>query len=153
NMQQVAGSVSQLSAASSQITQQVERAVSITNHAVDETVKADATVHSLTEAALKIGEVVEMINAIAAQINLLALNATIEAARAGEAGKGFAVVANEVKMLATQTTKATEQIGQYITSIQGVTDDTVDAIKNISNKIREVNDISTSIAAAVQEQS
>lgn len=153
NVQSVASATSQLSSAVNEINQQITRATSITSIAVDEAHKADITVQTLTDAAGKIGEVVEMINAIAAQINLLALNATIEAARAGDAGKGFAVVASEVKNLATQTTKATEQIGQLISSIQGATGETVSAINSIGGKIREINEISTTIAAAVEEQS
>lgn len=153
NVQMVAGAASQLSSAVNEINQQVGRASAITLQAVSEAQKADGTVQGLTDAAQKIGEVAEMINAIAAQINLLALNATIEAARAGEAGRGFAVVASEVKNLATQTSKATEQIVQYIASIQGATGATVGAIKNIGSKIREINEISTVIAAAVEEQS
>ena len=153
NVQTVASAATQLSTAVNEINQQITRATAITAMAVEEAGKADITVHSLTEAAGKIGEVVEMINTIAAQINLLALNATIEAARAGDAGKGFAVVASEVKNLATQTTKATEQIAQFITSIQGATGHTVSAISNIGGKIREINEISTTIAAAVEQQS
>ena len=143
NVQTVASATTQLSSAVNEINQQITRATSITNSAVAEAQQADETVQTLTDAAQKIGEVVEMINSIAAQINLLALNATIEAARAGDAGKGFAVVASEVKSLATQTTKATEQIGQYISSIQNATGETVGAIKNIGGKIREINEIST----------
>lgn len=153
NIATVSEAALQLSSAVNEINQQITRATNITNSAVDEASKADVTVQTLTEAAGKIGEVVEMINTIAAQINLLALNATIEAARAGDAGKGFAVVASEVKNLATQTTKATEQIAQFITSMQGATNDTVSAISNIGSKIREINEISTTIAAAVEEQS
>ena len=153
SVQSVASATSQLSSAVNEINQQITRSTSITNSAVDEAKKADITVQTLTEAANKIGEVVEMINTIAAQINLLALNATIEAARAGDAGKGFAVVASEVKNLATQTTKATEQIAQFISSIQGATGETVSAINSIGGKIREINEISTTIAAAVEEQS
>lgn len=153
SVQSVASATSQLSSAVNEINQQISRATSITSTAVNEAQQADVTVQSLTEAAGKIGEVVEMINAIAAQINLLALNATIEAARAGDAGKGFAVVASEVKNLATQTTKATEQIAQLISAIQGATGQTVSAIGNIGTKIREINEISTTIAAAVEEQS
>jgi methyl-accepting chemotaxis protein len=152
NVQTVSGATSQLSAAVSEINMQVNRASGVTASAVAEASQADGTVQGLSDAAQKIGEVVEMINSIAAQINLLALNATIEAARAGEAGKGFAVVASEVKSLATQTTKATEQIGQYISSIQTATGETVGVIKNIGSKIREINEISTTIAAAVEEQ-
>lgn len=152
SMQMVAASTAQLSSAINEITQQVARSASITNDAVQEAQNADTTVQSLTSAAQKIGEVLEMINSIASQINLLALNATIEAARAGDAGKGFAVVASEVKNLANQTTKATEEIAQYINSIQGATGETVSAIKNIGAKIRSINEISTTIASAVEEQ-
>jgi methyl-accepting chemotaxis protein len=153
NIQSVARAATRLSTAVQEINQHISRATSITSTAVTEAHKADGTVQGLTQATQKIGEVVEMINTIAAQINLLALNATIEAARAGEAGKGFAVVASEVKTLATQTTRATEQIGQFISSIQNATGETVGAIKSIGSKIREINDISTIIAAALEEQS
>ena len=153
NMQTVANATSQLSSAVNEINQQINRAASITATTVQDANRADSTVKGLTDAAQKIGEVVEIINSIAAQINLLALNATIEAARAGDAGKGFAVVASEVKNLAAQTTKATEQIGQFINSIQTATGETVGAIKIIGSKIHEINEISTTIAAAVEEQS
>jgi len=152
NVQSVASATSQLSNAIASISQQIERSGGLTSSAVDDAQKADDSSASLTDAAQKISEVVEMINSIAAQINLLALNATIEAARAGEAGKGFAVVASEVKNLATQTTKATEQIGVLIGAIQNATSDTVGVIKNISTKIRNINEISTTIAAAVEQQ-
>ena len=107
---------------------------------------------SLADAALKIGEVVKLINDIAGQTNLLALNATIEAARAGEAGKGFAVVASEVKSLATQTAKATEDIGTQIAGIQNATQEAVAAIKGIGGTIASISEIATAIAAAVEEQ-
>ena len=152
NVQMVASATTQLSSAVNEISAQVARASSIASTAVQEASNADATVQSLSEAAQRIGEVLEMINSIAAQINLLALNATIEAARAGDAGKGFAVVASEVKNLAGQTTKATEQISQYIEAIQGATGNTVNAIKHIGGTINEINQISTTIAAAVEEQ-
>jgi methyl-accepting chemotaxis protein len=153
NVETVANASEQLSAAITEISQQVSRATVITTSAVEAARKTSHTAQGLTTAASKIGEVVEMINSIAAQINLLALNATIEAARAGEAGRGFAVVASEVKTLATQTTKATEQIGEYITSIQHASNDTASAIESISKTIDEINNISTTIAAAVEEQS
>jgi methyl-accepting chemotaxis protein len=153
NVETVANASEQLSAAITEISQQVSRATTITTSAVEAAKKTNRTAQGLTTAATKIGEVVEMINSIAAQINLLALNATIEAARAGEAGRGFAVVASEVKTLATQTTKATEQIGDYIASIQQASTDTVGAIESISKTIDEINNISTAIAAAVEEQS
>ena len=107
---------------------------------------------SLGRSSQEIGQVVKVITSIAQQTNLLALNATIEAARAGEAGKGFAVVANEVKELARQTARATEEIGQKITSVQKDTDHAVKAIQEISQVISKLNEISTSIAGAVEEQ-
>ena len=109
-------------------------------------------VSELSKAASRIGDVVELINTIAGQTNLLALNATIEAARAGEAGRGFAVVASEVKALAEQTAKATGEIGQQITGIQAATQDSVNAIKEISGTIERLSEISSTIAAAVEEQ-
>ncbi len=152
NVQMVSSATSQLSSAINEISGQIARATTITAAAVEEAKTTDVTVKGLTEASGKIGEVLEMINSIAAQINLLALNATIEAARAGEAGKGFAVVASEVKNLAGQTTKATEQIAVFINSIQGATGETVAAINSIGAKIRDINAISSTIAAAVEEQ-
>ena len=110
------------------------------------------TVQGLAEAASKIGEVVTLINDIAGQTNLLALNATIEAARAGEAGKGFAVVAGDVKNLANQTAKATEDISAQVTAIQNETNDAVGAIERIRDVITEVNEIATTIATAVEQQ-
>jgi methyl-accepting chemotaxis protein len=121
----------------------------------DASVKANETngkVEGLAEAARKIGEVVNLISEIAEQTNLLALNATIEAARAGEAGKGFAVVASEVKNLATQTAKATEEIGQQIGGMQAATGEAVEAIRVIVRVIEEMNEISASIAGAVEQQ-
>jgi methyl-accepting chemotaxis protein len=152
NVQMVSNATGELSSAINEISAQVAKATSITSIAVQDARQADHTAQGLTSASQKIGEVLEMINSIAAQINLLALNATIEAARAGEAGKGFAVVASEVKSLAGQTTKATEEIAQYITSIQGATSETVGALSNIGGKINEINTIATTIAAAVEEQ-
>ena len=109
-------------------------------------------VSELSKAATRIGDVVELINTIAGQTNLLALNATIEAARAGEAGRGFAVVASEVKALAEQTAKATGEIGQQISGIQAATQESVGAIKEISGTIERLSEISSTIAAAVEEQ-
>ena len=113
---------------------------------------ANLTVQRLGESSVGIGKVIKVITSIAQQTNLLALNATIEAARAGEAGKGFAVVANEVKELARGTARATEEIGQKIEAIQSDTRSAVEAIAQISNIIKEINDISNNIAAAVEEQ-
>jgi methyl-accepting chemotaxis protein len=113
---------------------------------------ANSTVTKLGESSSEIGKVIKVITSIAQQTNLLALNATIEAARAGEAGKGFAVVANEVKELAKETAKATEDIGQKIEAIQGDTRDAVAAIANIGAIISQINDIQNTIASAVEEQ-
>lgn len=152
NVQTVASAAAQLSASISEISSQVSRSSSITQSAVQEAGRANKTAASLSEAAQKIGTVISVINEITGQINLLALNATIEAARAGEAGKGFAVVASEVKNLANQTTKATQEIEEQIASIQSAAGDTVTVIQQISGTIDEMNRISASIAAAVEEQ-
>jgi methyl-accepting chemotaxis protein len=152
NVETVAAASEELSASISEIGQQVSRAASITDRAVDEARQTDTTVQGLSAAAQKIGEVVQLINDIASQTNLLALNATIEAARAGEAGKGFAVVAAEVKSLAAQTAKATEDISTQIAAVQSVTGDTVGAIKRIGGTIGEVSAVATSIASAVEQQ-
>lgn len=152
NVQTVASAATELSASIGEINRQVNRATDITRTAVEEAQRADGTVQELVTAAEKIGEVVQIIDSIAEQINLLALNATIEAARAGDAGKGFAVVASEVKALATQTTKATSEITAFVGSIQSRTNDTVSVIKGISETIKEINGISSSIAAAMEEQ-
>ena len=122
------------------------------NDAVDQARITNDRVGELSKAAARIGDVVELINTIAGQTNLLALNATIEAARAGEAGRGFAVVASEVKALAEQTAKATGEIGQQIGSIQAATQESVGAIKEISGTIEKLSEISSTIAAAVEEQ-
>jgi len=124
----------------------------IAANAVSEAGKANEMVEGLLGASQKIGEVIALINDIADQTNLLALNATIEAARAGEAGKGFAVVAAEVKNLATQTAKATEEIGAQISGVQGATQDAVKAIASIGKTISEIDQIAATIAAAVEEQ-
>jgi methyl-accepting chemotaxis protein len=152
NVETVAATAEELSASISEIGRQVLQSAKIAQNAVDETETTNETVKGLAEAAAKIGEVVNLINDIAGQTNLLALNATIEAARAGEAGKGFAVVAQEVKNLANQTAKATEEISTQIGSVQEETTSAVDAIEKIRGIIGEVNDIATTISPAVEEQ-
>jgi hemerythrin-like metal-binding protein len=153
NIQTVAAAVEELAASVGEITRQVSHSAHMSADAVSEADKTDTTVAGLAEAAQKIGEIVNLINDIASQTNLLALNATIEAARAGEAGKGFAVVANEVKHLATQTAKATSEIGDQIKAIQEATRESVEAIRHIGGTIRDINGISTAIASAVEQQS
>ena len=152
NVQTVAVATTQLSSSIEEISRQVIRSSSICQDAVKLVEVANHRVAELTEAASHIGEVVELINAIAAQTNLLALNATIEAARAGDAGKGFAVVAGEVKALAAQTAKATEDIGAQVAAMQEVTGATASAFVEIGKVIREVSDNETVIAAAIEQQ-
>ncbi|HVJ43883.1 MAG TPA: HAMP domain-containing methyl-accepting chemotaxis protein [Dongiaceae bacterium] len=152
NVQTVASAAEELASSVSEISRQVSESTMIAGDAVSHAERSGHLVKKLSEAAERIGAVVNLINEIASQTNLLALNATIEAARAGEAGKGFAVVASEVKSLANQTAKATDDIATQISSIQAVTGDTVQAIEGISGIIRRVNEITTSIAAAVEEQ-
>ena len=152
SVESVASAAEELSASINDISQQAAHAAGIASRAVDTARQTDDTVQGLAKSAGRIGEVVGLINQIAAQTNLLALNATIEAARAGEAGRGFAVVASEVKSLASQTAKATEEISEQIADIQKVAGDAVDAIHGIGNIIGEVNEVATAIAAAVQEQ-
>ena len=152
NVQTVSSGTEQLSSSIEEIGRQVVTSADIARKAVAEAGATDATMQGLAENAGRIGEVVDLIQSIASQTNLLALNATIEAARAGEAGRGFAVVASEVKNLATQTAKATDEIRQQIVSMQTVTTSAVSAIRHISSTIGEINDVTTAIAAAVEEQ-
>ncbi|HEX2116061.1 MAG TPA: HAMP domain-containing methyl-accepting chemotaxis protein [Alphaproteobacteria bacterium] len=152
NVQTVASAAEELSSSIDEIGRQVSQSARIAQAAVNDAEKTNHTVQGLADAAQRIGDVVKLINDIAAQTNLLALNATIEAARAGEAGKGFAVVAAEVKNLANQTAKATEEIGAQIAGIQASTKESVAAIQGIGSTIREINEIATSIASAVEEQ-
>jgi methyl-accepting chemotaxis protein len=130
----------------------VQESARVASEAVGQARTTTERVSELSKAATRIGDVVELINTIAGQTNLLALNATIEAARAGEAGRGFAVVASEVKALAEQTAKATGEIGQQISGIQSATQESVGAIKDISDTIERLSEISSAIAAAVEEQ-
>jgi methyl-accepting chemotaxis protein len=152
NVQTVASATEELSSSISEIARQVSHSSQIAASAVAQASKANDRVQGLVGASQKIGEIVALINDVADQTNLLALNATIEAARAGEAGKGFAVVAAEVKNLATQTSKATEEIRGQITGVQEATRDAADAIQSITKTIGEIDQISTAIAAAVEEQ-
>ena len=153
NTQTVAAATEELSASIKEITTQINDANSVTRRAANDAERTNATVDGLAQMAKQIGDVVRLIRDIAGQTNLLALNATIEAARAGEAGKGFAVVASEVKTLATRTAKATEDIADQISQIQGKVGDSVGAIQSITGVIAKINEISTSIASAVEQQS
>ena len=148
----VAAAAEQLSSSITEISRQVARSATITARAVEDTQRTDGIVRALAESAEKIGHVVGLITTIAGQTNLLALNATIEAARAGNAGKRFAVVASEVKSLATQTARATEEISVQIAQVQSSTQDAVLAIQSIAGTIRDVSTIATSIASAVEQQ-
>jgi methyl-accepting chemotaxis protein len=152
NVQVVASAAEELAASIREISAQVQNSARASNEAVAQAQATNHDIEGLAEAAQRIGDVVGVIQAIAAQTNLLALNATIEAARAGEAGRGFAVVASEVKNLATQTARATEQVGQQIGDIQALVKRSVDAIGNIGKTIGQVDSIAASIASAVEEQ-
>jgi methyl-accepting chemotaxis protein len=148
----VAASIEELAASIKEISAQVMRTSEAARKATERAGATDAKVRSLSEAVDSIGNVVQLISTIAAQTNLLALNATIEAARAGEAGKGFAVVASEVKTLASQTAKATEEIGSQIAAIRGATSEAVTAVMEVDTAIGEVSSFATAIAAAAEEQ-
>ena len=152
NVQTVAAATEQLSASVSEIGRQVAQSAKVSRDAVAEAEATDTIVRGLADAAGCIGEVVSLINDIAGQTNLLALNATIEAARAGEAGKGFAVVAGEVKTLASQTAKATDEIARQVAAVQAETDRAAAALRDVSGTIRRIDEISSAIASAVEEQ-
>jgi methyl-accepting chemotaxis protein len=152
NVQTVAAAAEELSASIAEIGRRVEEAAQITQQAVADAGRTNEEIQGLAAAAQGIGDVVRLISDIAGQINLLALNATIEAARAGEAGKGFAVVASEVKMLANQTAKATEEIGSKIAEIQTATGNSVAAVQGVAQTVGRINEIATTISVAVGEQ-
>ncbi|MGZ5924374.1 MAG: methyl-accepting chemotaxis protein, partial [Rhizomicrobium sp.] len=152
NVQSVASATEEMTASVNEISRQVQESSRIAGDAVNQAQQTDARINELSQAAGRIGDVVKLITAIAEQTNLLALNATIEAARAGEAGRGFAVVASEVKALAAQTAKATEEISTQIAGMQTATQDSVAAIKEIGGTIGRISDIASTIAAAVEEQ-
>jgi methyl-accepting chemotaxis protein len=152
NVQTVSAGTEQLSSSIAEIGRQVVTSAEIARKAVDEAGATDATMRGLADNATRISVVIDLIQTIASQTNLLALNATIEAARAGEAGRGFAVVASEVKNLASQTAKATDEIRSQIASMQSVTETAVGAIRSIGNTIGEINQVTTAIASAVEQQ-
>ncbi|CEJ14514.1 Putative methyl-accepting chemotaxis protein YoaH [bacterium YEK0313] len=153
SVESAAGSAQELAASIGEISSRTAQAQQIAISAVDQATRTGEIVGTLVVSTQKIGDVVNLISAIAAQTNLLALNATIEAARAGEAGKGFAVVASEVKSLASQTSRATEEIASQIGAVQTVTAEAVAAIEAINRTIGEISSVSSSIMAAVEEQS
>lgn len=152
NVETVAAAAAELSSSIAEITRQVHHSTAVVAKASEGAKESHAHVNGLHESAQRIGNVIKLIEEIAAQTHLLALNATIEAARAGEAGKGFAVVANEVKNLATQTARATEEIGDHVKAIQAETHSAVDSIEDIVKSVEEVSGVVASIASAVEQQ-
>ena len=152
NVNTVAAGAEEMTSSIKEIAKNSSEAVNIANSAVKISSDADITVSKLAQSSMEIGEIIKVITSIAQQTNLLSLNATIEAARAGESGKGFAVVANEVKELAKETAKATEDIASKIEAIQADAKNAVDAIAQISLTIEKINDIQGSNAGAVEEQ-
>ena len=152
NVHSVAAASEELASSIGEISRQVGTSAKIAGEAVSQAQKTDTRISELSQAASRIGDVVDLIQTVAGQTNLLALNATIEAARAGDAGKGFAVVASEVKTLAEQTAKATDEISQQIADIQSATRDSVAAIKEIGATIGKISEISAAIASSVEQQ-
>jgi methyl-accepting chemotaxis protein len=152
NVQSVASATEEMASSINEVSRQVQESARMASDAVGQARNTTDRVSELSKAAARIGDVVELINTIAGQTNLLALNATIEAARAGESGRGFAVVASEVKALAEQTAKATGEIGEQISGIQTATQQSVGAIREISGTIEKLSEISSAIAAAVEQQ-
>jgi methyl-accepting chemotaxis protein len=152
NVETAAVAAEELSQSISEISRQLTHTSDIVRLATDEARATDGEIAGLASGAQKIGDVVKLIRNIAGQTNLLALNATIEAARAGEAGRGFAVVAAEVKTLAVQTAKATEEIASHILAVQNSTDGAVEAIRKIATRMHEINSHASAVAAAVEQQ-
>jgi methyl-accepting chemotaxis protein len=152
NIQSVSVAMEEFSASIAEITEQIHSSARVSAEAVAEVSRANDTVKGLSEAAEKIGSVIELINNIAAQTNLLALNATIEAARAGEAGKGFAVVAGEVKILASQTADATDEIGSQVLRVQEVANETAEAISSVGKTVQTIEQASSAVASAIEQQ-
>jgi methyl-accepting chemotaxis protein len=152
NVQSVASATEELAGSVQEISKQVQESNRIASNAVQQANETDARINALSQAASRIGDVIKLITSVAEQTNLLALNATIEAARAGEAGRGFAVVAQEVKALAAQTAKATDEIGTQIAGMQTATQEAVGSIRMISATIGQISEITTAISAAIEEQ-